>query len=597
MSAGKFDPAEFFASPLAVAALVPADDVFGFLSRRVELPTGVAALVTRERGDERLCAPGSEVDGSGLAEVLFARAQSMEVSWTEERVVSADGFRADAHVSLRVTTVAQRGELSSFRDRVVGSSREVYVEDLARYLRAGTRSVLTGIAQERKMGVLVDATEQHAVADNLAEALSASCFAAGMTLDAAPEVRFESPTFSQVRADDEQAVRRRREQAAERQLQRATETAQREHLEHVEDLLDKLRKMADESPEAGFPDLLRTFSQSDRGELYAALFAAPPESDQTKWIVVAAGNELLFYDPAQADHPVRTVALSGEIGGVRSVQFARRFNGGSCLLVGAARGVYEIGATFEAAPVVYSVKEAVDVRGGVNSVALAGEFIFASHSELGLLRWQRDDPTESSLWLEEHTRGARAVRAVQFHEGRIYCSINGAVYSELADGATDASLLVYASSAPKTSLITALYPADDALYAGNSEGQVLRWSYGDTSAPTVLHNGGRPAESVHVVDMGGIQGIFFTDRSVAVHALVVGDTFSSRFEAGGQTLSRVEVAPDLLVSTNEIRDRLILWSPGSPASPRGVISVGRETGQHVQDVCLVPSALTGAIPT
>ena len=116
----------------------------------------------------------------------------------------------------------------------------------------------------------------------------------------------------------------------------------------------------------------------------------------------------------------------------------------------------------------------------------------------------------------------------------------------------------------------------------------MHWSEGD-DAPTQLHSGNnRPVESLHLLDVGGIRRLFFTDTSVAVHARVLGDSFTCRYEAGGQTLRRVEVAPDLVVATNEVRDRLILWSPSAPASPKGIIPIGQQTGHSVQDVCLLP---------
>ncbi|MCH7808217.1 MAG: hypothetical protein IIB60_03235 [Planctomycetes bacterium] len=88
----------------------------------------------------------------------------------------------------------------------------------------------------------------------------------------------------------------------------------------------------------------------------------------------------------------------------------------------------------------------------------------------------------------------------------------------------------------------------------------------------------------------GVKRLVFTDTSLHVHAQVMGDSFSCRYEAGGQTLRRVEVAPDLLVATNDLRDRLILWSPGKPDRPRATISVSRLCQRSIQDVCLIQRA-------
>ena len=89
-------------------------------------------------------------------------------------------------------------------------------------------------------------------------------------------------------------------------------------------------------------------------------------------------------------------------------------------------------------------------------------------------------------------------------------------------------------------------------------------------------------------ESGGVGRLFYTDTTLAVFARVVGDTFTCRYEAGGQTLRRVEVAPDLIVATNDPRDRLLIWRPNQTGQPVAAIHVARLTTHSVQDVTLVP---------
>jgi len=588
MATGKFDLQGYFASPESVAAVVPADALFGFLTRRIKLPPAVAALITREAGDQIVRPAGAELTDEGAVEILFVRTTPVDLAWTEERVVSADRFVATAHVSLRMTAVAERGELQSFQQQIMGSDRRADRDALVRYFRGSARQALTGCAEQREMEVLVDARDREAVAGTIADALGAPCFAAGLVIDPSVEVCFESPTFRQVRLTEEQAARQREEHQAKRQLEEALETAQHEHVEHLEMLLGKLNDLARRSPEVELSDLIRTFSESQRGEIYEALFATSSQARATQWIVVACGGELLFYDPASGDAPARTMTLSGEVGPVRSVRAFRDPDGLMRLLVGAARGVYEVGVESKEPAVIFSIEESVEVRGGVNSVAVAGDRVLASHSEVGLICWERSAPAGPTLLLEERTKGAKAVRNVLVRDGRIYFSVDGAVLVTDADTPTDSNLRRYAGPPSADALITSLCPAPDGLYAGNADGQILRWALEGGDA-TIIHSGsGRAAESIHLLTSGGITRLFFADTTLAIHARVIGDSFTCRYEAGGQTLRRVAVAPDLLVATNEIRDRLIQWSPGRPAAPTGIISVARHTGHSVQDVCLLP---------
>jgi len=591
MSVEKLDWRRFFDSPLAVAAVLPADDVFGFLSRRIELPQGVAALVTRKTGDHRVCPAGGELDGDGAAEVLFVRTTLVDLSWVEERVDSADRFLATVQVEQRVTIAAERGELLSFRKQIMGSDRTANRGTIIRLLRPVVRQALNREAERRTMEALTDGTDAAAIAAALTDAQAGVCFSAGLMLDGSPRLSFDSPAHRQVRASQEQAARRREEQSSRRGLEQALETAQRDHLAHLEAVLGKLRSLADQSPQANLSELIRTFDESQRGEIYEALFASRAESRVTQWIVVAAGSELLFYDPTTGEGPERTVALGGRIGPLRSVQCVRDAEGRLHLLVGAARGVYDVTLDAQSEPTAYAIPQAAEVRGGVNSAVLVGEHLLASHSEVGLLRWSRRPPNEPTRLLENLTRGAQAVRNVCFYDGQAYCSVDQTVLAFNEDPATQGNVRIFAGS---NSLITAVCPAADGIYAGNAEGAILHWPVTEeqnSPAPQRLHVGnGRPAESLHLLAVGGLSRLVFTDTSPAVHTRVIGDSFTCRYEAGGQTLRRVEAAPDLLVATNELRDRLLLWSPSSPGSPSGTIPVSRQTGHSVQDVCLLPLA-------
>jgi hypothetical protein len=77
-----------------------------------------------------------------------------------------------------------------------------------------------------------------------------------------------------------------------------------------------------------------------------------------------------------------------------------------------------------------------------------------------------------------------------------------------------------------------------------------------------------------------------------VHGRVLGDSFASRYEAGGQTIRRAEVAPDLIAATTDARDRVLLWTPEEPAHPSAVLAISRLTGHSVQDICLLPQSAT-----
>jgi hypothetical protein len=109
------------------------------------------------------------------------------------------------------------------------------------------------------------------------------------------------------------------------------------------------------------------------------------------------------------------------------------------------------------------------------------------------------------------------------------------------------------------------------------------------AAPQTIHAGSRrPAESVALLTTGGITRLFYTDSSLAVFSRVLGDTFTCRYESGGQTIRRAEVASDVITATTDARDRVIVWTINEPQKPAAVIPISQLTGRSVQDTCLVP---------
>jgi hypothetical protein len=584
----KFNLEEFFRQPDAVAAIMPASKLFGLLTRSLNLPAQWAALVTRETGDHVMIQAGAVVDGRDADEVLFVRTSAFDAAVHEDGLITKDKFQTRAEGTLRLSLIPERAELLSFRQVVLGSFSVAKAADVARFLEPAIRAALVRVAGEREAGTLVDAGSSDAVSKVLADAVEGPCFSAGLTLSARPEARFQSQALEQVREAQAEVARRRREHEAAREVQQALERAQGEHLDHLAGLLGRLRDLAEASPDVELGDLLRTFSEQQRGEIYEALFKSEPIASHTGWFVVAVGDEALFFEPESLEAPSRRLAVSGAVGQVRSVQTITDPGGHSVLLLGAATGVYRLPIGAAEPDLTLSVANAPPVRGGFNAAIVVGDRVLATHSELGLCEWRVREPDVARLRFESMTRGAKVVRNAAFFEGDLFCSIDDRILRWPADDPGDRPTHIYTGA---RAAIAALVPTSAGLFAGTSEGEVLHWPAGRDTEPSCLHTGSRrPVESLWLLYSHGVRRLVFTDTSVYVHARVLGDNFAARYEAGGQTIRRVEIAPDVLVATNDLRDRLILWRPGEPARPFATIGVSRMCQRSVQDVCLVPKA-------
>ena len=585
MSAGKFDPHLFFQEASNVALHVEASELFGLLTRSLDLPAQWGALVRRSTGDQVVIAAGGVVGGADVEDVLFFRVTPIEINFEEEGIVTRDRFSCTAAGTLSVSVIPERSELVSFLKSVLGSHRVAQAKGLARYLEPALRSALAKVAAAHDGAELVGGRTSQEVSEALADGLQGLLFAAGMILQGTPEARFDSQTLRHVQDAHADASRRRAVHEAEQEVRQALDRAQAEHLDHLGELLERLRTMAGASPDVALPDLVKTFAERERGELYAAIFANEPAAERTRWVVVAAGDELLFFDPAALDTPARRVRIAGAVGGVRSIQAAISSDATPVLWLGAATGVYRLPLDASTPDVTLTVVGAPTVQGGFNAVVAVGDRVFASHSELGLCEWNVNKPSEVRFRLASNTKSAKTVRGAALLDGDLYCSIDDKVYAVRIDDVGDEPSRVFAGSA---STISAICPTGQGLFAGNRDGDVLFWSADPAATAERLHTGTqRAVESIWHLSTHGVRRLVFTDTSLHVHARVLGDSFTCRYEAGGQTLRRVEVAPDLIIATNDLRDRLICWTPGKPDNPSDTIGVSRICGRSVQDVCLV----------
>ncbi len=586
MISGKFDPTSFFQQRENVALRVSGAELFGLLKRSLDLPASWAGMVRREGGDCEIVAAGGLLNGNAADEVTFVRVTPIEIEIDEDALTARDGFACQAQVRLTLRLLPERGELLAFHGAILGSRRVVQTEKVSSYLHSFVRDGLAKLAGEHDAATLTDARSCELLAQALAQAIEPACFGGGLVLESPPRVRFESGSFRRVQDVQHSDAARKAEHAAARQVEEALQKAREEHLDQLASTLSRLRELTAQSPEVGLPELIRTFSERQRGDVYEALFASESPASRTRWIVAAAGDELLFFDPANLDRPARRTRVEGAAGPARSVRPAAPGDGGS-LLIGAATGVYVWPIDAAAPESTLIVADAPRVRGGFNAAVRFGDRVVGTHSELGIVEWNLDQPTFPRARFSSMTGGVKAVRDVEFSDGRLYCSIDDRVISWAVDDADDRPEAIYAGS---RSLITAICPACDGVYAGNSDGDILYWRHEQpTQAQTVHRGSGRAAESLWLRSSQGVRQLLFADTSHRIYARVLDDTFTCHYEAGGQTLRRVEVADDLIVATNDLRDRLICWTPGKPSKPTAVIQVGALTGRTVQDVCLVPT--------
>ncbi len=596
------DPAALMARAGEVLALrVPAASLFTAFRRTVDLPPDLMALITRDGDDHEAVRAGGKLDGRDAVDVLLVRAGPLPLTLSAGRFVSTDAYPAEVEIALSARAIPDRGDLLSLKRRLGDAAQSISGAQLAEAFLPGVRAAIEPIFAKALMAQVMATDAASEMEKAIGDVLESVAFSCGLSIDAGTRVRVSSEAYERVRRAEEDAEQTRRQVEAAAPLRAAQQDARRQQVRHFNELLAELRTATGAENAPPLRDLFRTFAEHERAQLYESLFAEKARTAATRAILVAAGNELLIFDPPAAPLPSQRFSLAGEAGAPRSVHVPPPGSGELRAWIGASSGVYEVRLTDGAIEARYVVKPSPSVRGGFNSVAVADAAIYASHSELGICRWRRGEPDASAVaMLTAVTRGAQAVRAIQRVAGFLYCAVDERVIRWAAE----------ASSGPQTSnpsggdpvdselpvreylgagaQITALHAGRDEVLAGTADGRVLCWRVDPANEPQLLHTGrGRPVESLAVVEHEGVRRLFIADTSVCVHARLLDDAARWSYEAGGQTLRRAAVAADLIVAVTDLRDRLVLFDPAQPDRPQAVHHITRLTGHSVQDVALV----------
>lgn len=583
--AARFDINEFARSPQLVARVASVQEIFSLLNRSLTLPPGCAVLAWEQSGPPKYYPNGRVIEPDGLARLLFVRTPIFRLDYRFTGLTSRDGYDVAASIEAPVQVVAERSELAAFCQHVVGSSGEVTVENLKRYCEESLRAAAATFAKAGNISDLLSPEAWKPFDAVAAEHFKPVGFSSGLALAGDVRITIESSDYA--RAAEAQRTQKLREQRIEAQ-RRLSEMASESRQAHLSDLavtLDKLREMAERSEGTSLVDLVRSMDPSQRGGLYQAMLTQQHTTQKTEAILLVVGEELIWMHPAASQIPARRLSLSSEIGPLRSVRLAR-WEGRPVILVGARSGVHLL-QTEQDPRQTYAFTVERELRGGVNAACIVGEHLYATHSEVGLIRWPLRRPEHFELLLTDVLDGAKSVRDAQADDaGRIWLAADRRVIG-MTPGTDQPPIIL---QAPAT--ITALIVADGCVFAGLEAGQILQWP---TAHPELMERVrppcGGPVESIEHLDGGGIPRLLVADRRPYLDLLVLGDSSSTHYMAG-QALRWGLAAADLMAAVSDRRDQLILWRTESPADPVATVHIGQLTGRSIQDAALLSNEQT-----
>ncbi len=592
---------EFLADRNLMAIKVSSRELAGFFRKSLTIPRHTAGLATFDDGTNALFEEGRRV--SGKFDLVLVKTGEFPIHFEFADLRSSDGLPVCISCVVCFSPAAGRDDLLGDFCRSLFDFPGAYSSnDLKTRVNPEARRIASQFAASKPAADLHRADLSGTLGAAITAGLERHLFDAGVRVVRLAELE-ASCAEHEMRAAEERR-RRQEELRAVEILERKEERlrrlaamlsggALREILSGVrddrlkgllyaklmeddflritaDDLVSKARDCGEEAVQAiykAMENLLRTGASVEPDEV---------ESSLAGRLYAAAGSKVLEIDPA-GSAPRGILDFRSPL---RSVRLADTPSG-PLILCGAKAHVAAAAPGGGGGIMEFPLPDGRNVRGGINSIAAAGEHIYATHSEYGLARWRADRPGETAEILYPDITGAnRTTRAVQALDGRIIFASGQHVY--MAPACRPGEPVKFVSSVE--SPVTCAAAAARTIFAGTENGSIICWRMDAPDQPVVLVRKREPVVAVRLARICAIPHLVYSTRDLSVRARVLGQNLETSYETGGAQVGTLDAASDLICAADAGGRRLFLWKSTAPSRPSAQIDVWKEAERPVIDL-------------
>ena len=592
---------EFLNNRNLLAIKISSHDLGGFFRKSITIPLNTMGLALFHDGTSGLMNEGQEVRGH--FDLVLAKRGETQLRLVFPDLRSSDGLTLSLTAALTLELATSRLDL--FRDfcRAFFNFPGTFaVQDLKNLLAPEVRRLLGGYVSGRPAAELHRADLSGPMGILLHEGLERFLFDGGVRTGKILEISqaskdYEERAASEKRRADEQ---RRSAEVLEKKEARLRHLAGILKDQDVQGLLTKVpderlrgllyaKLMEDDSVQITAEELVS--KAKDCGEevvqvIYKAMenllsngASVSPEEIATAnadRIFAATGNRVLELDPSGSVQP-RVYTFKESLRSVRTMESPR----GPFLVGGSKRGVSTVRLDDSMEVLEYPLPPTGQVRGGVNSIVMAGAAIYATHSEFGLARWQVDRPGDPpDMIYEEITKRSKTTRAVQMQEGRLLFASGQHVFTAPADAS--GAPLKYVSSIE--SPVTCVAAAARTIFAGTENGSIVCWKVDAPDQPVVLVRKREPIVNLRLARICAIPHLIYSARDLSVRARVIGQNLETSYESDGAPIGVLDAASDLICATEGDGRRVLLWKSTAPTRPARAVDVWKHSDKPVLDL-------------
>lgn len=585
--------------------------------RKLRVPVGTVALVTTEDG-KREVAHAGEVR-SDLKEALLVREDETGLDFELDGLLSSNGMPVKVGLRLVVGIRDEEIDLNLFRRNILKGETTYRMDDLRHYFFPSVQEFLTGFVRAREAKDLYKPDMPGHLGQGVREGLKPYLFEGGLKLSAVHHIDLHSASFEKEKTVREEIRGKERVEALRKALsfRRAEEDIDLQSKLKEKRVQEALRRYEDIRGRLGNDDLRATIMLLQDEKTKARLIESLIEREMPKdarealemtklrdemksWVSDLASQMQVRLGDGGPRELVKTVfAVTGkevveleakgfgpktktntrhsfadqDLGYLRCVRYASE---GGLLLAGAQDGVYVKDlktGDVRSFPYPHRGKG----RGGVNSIALYGSDLFATHSEQGLVKWDLHGISRGEPLLKEATSRNTSTRAAQVEGGSLFFSTGSEVFG--IDLVTWKSTSFRGFGDP----ITAVAVAPPYLFAGTKLGVILRWSIDEPDNPQALNlREANPIYMMKTARVSGVPSLIIGAKDFRVNVKGVDDEMVTTY-LSGVPIRWVDGSSDAVFGVDREGYRIYVWDAGTPQRPRASVRLD----DKIQDIALI----------
>ncbi|MBI5369105.1 MAG: hypothetical protein HZA54_18865 [Planctomycetes bacterium] len=605
-----------------LATRIASSDVKGLLRKRLSIPSHTIAWLAGGDGKPRIAREGEEV--TGKFEAVLVKLGELPVRFRFAGLRSKDEVPVDVNATLYIQLDGPSDQHLGDFCRNLFSRGDTYVSsDVTAYLNFDVKKDLSGWIASKDADALSRVHEHAQAGDQLKETLGRSLQGKGLAFRKLGELDVDSPELKRHREGkqrdrapapppevDPRELERHREKLG-KLVERLQSESLPKLLEGIKD--EKARALLytnlveldlSRLPPGEATARLAALGEDAIGILVRALgngvpaaaaapAAAPAESPllglepgfdrKTRWLLAVSGMTVFAFD-ADAGKPIERFRFEEPLRSARVLRAPDQ----EILVAGGKRSVFVRPLGEDRPPQPFHFPTGKKPKGGTNSAAVYGEYLFATHSEFGVARWKLAEPGSiATLICPEATAGNQTTRGVTVTpEGRLYFASGPSVFSV---DLTREPLQPVQHMPQAQGAVTALALGKALVFAScgdGQEGSVVAWKLGEPADGRAVLRRNDPVLAVRLAKIGGVPHVVYATRDHSLYARMIGQYLETPYDAGEYLVSMVEAASDILCAVDQTGMHILFWHASSPRKPFRTLEVSQFSEHPVYDVTL-----------